>query len=110
MNEMRSIVGSLLILACAAGCHHDKPYGLETPAFLPGTQRQVWAIAPAVNLSGQVVDPLLQSDDLFEQLQQVQGLTVIPVNRVAEVFAALKIARVQSPEQSLTPQTPRQRD
>lgn len=100
MNKMRSIIPALLILAAVAGCEHEKPYGLEAPAFLPGTQRQVWAVAPAVNLSGQVVDPLLQSDDLFEQLQQVGGLTVIPVNRVAEVFAALKIARVQSPQQA----------
>ena len=36
----------------------------------------------------------------FQQLQQVHGLTVIPVNRVAQVFAGLQIARVQSPEQA----------
>jgi hypothetical protein len=57
-------------------------------------------VAPAVNLSGQEVDPLLQADDLYEQLQQVHGLTVIPVNRVAQVFASLQIARVQSADQA----------
>ena len=58
-------------------------------------------MAPAINLSGQAeVDPLLQADDLYEQLQQVHGLTVIPVNRVLQVFSALQIAKVQSPDQA----------
>lgn len=84
----------------AVGCQPKEKYGTEAQVFLPGEHRQVWAVAPAVNLSGQEVDPLLQSDDLFEQLQQVHGLTVVPVNRVAQVLAALQIARVQSPQQA----------
>lgn len=92
---------SVVLGACTIGCQSGpKPYGTETQSYLPGNRRQVWAVAPAVNLSGQSVDPLIQADDLFEQLQQVHGLTVIPVNRVAEIFAALHIARVQSPEQA----------
>jgi hypothetical protein len=100
MKKMRSILAAILLSTGVAGCQHEKPYGTEAQAFLPGEARQIWAVAPAVNLSGQAVDPLLQADDLYEQLQQVHGLTVIPVNRVAEVFAALQIARVQSPEQA----------
>src|SRR6185312_7756378 len=98
MTTMRSIGSALLILASAillvaiaGGCSpKSKPYGREKQVNLPGDKRQVWAVAPAVNLSGQEVDPLLQADDLYEQLQQVRGLTVVPVNRVAQVFAALK--------------------
>jgi hypothetical protein len=100
MNRMRSIILALSLAAWAGGCKADKPYGTEGQALLPGEQRQIWAVAPAINLSGQEVDPLLQADDLFQQLQQVHGLTVVPVNRVAQVFAALQIARVQSPEQA----------
>jgi hypothetical protein len=63
--------------------------------------QQIWAVAPAVNLSGQrQVDPLLQADLLYQQLQQVSGITAIPVNRVVEVYASLRIERVQSPEQA----------
>ena len=92
---------SALLLAALTGCHSGPPpYGTEAQVFLPGEKRQVWAVAPAVNVSGQEVDPLLQADDLFEQLQQVHGLTVVPVNRVAQVFAGLQIARIQSPEQA----------
>ena len=101
MNAMRSIGIAALLAVTAIGCQeHSKPYGTEEQTYFPAKHRQVWAVAPAVNLSGQEVDPLLQADDLYEQLQQVHGLTVIPVNRVAQVFAALQIARVQSPEQA----------
>jgi hypothetical protein len=101
MKKMRSIIAGFLLVAPAVGCQPaTKPYGTETQIYLPGKARQVWAVAPAVNLSGQTVDPLIQADDLFQQLQQVHGLTVIPVNRVAEIFAALHIAKVQSPEQA----------
>jgi hypothetical protein len=101
MQTMRSIGIALALIATGLGCQgQPKPYGTEQPTRLPGNHRQVWAVAPAVNLSGQDVDPLIQADDLFEQLQQVEGLTVIPVNRVAQVFASLQIARVQSAEQA----------
>jgi hypothetical protein len=101
MKTMRSIIAALLLTAGMTGCQiGPKPYGTESQTYLPGKGRQVWAIAPAVNLSGRTVDPLLQADDLFEQLQQVRGLTVIPVNRVAEIFAALHLAKVQSSEQA----------
>ena len=86
---------------CSSGCETPAPYGTEHQLFLPGPRRQVWAIAPAVNLSGQkAVDPILQADLLYQQLQQVHGLTVVPVNRVVEVFAGLGIEKVQSAEQA----------
>lgn len=101
MITMRSIIGSLILITGVVGCQtREQQYGSEAQVYFPGNRRQVWAVAPAVNLSGQTVDPLIQADDLFEQLQQVHGLTVIPVNRVAEIFAALHIAKVQSPEQA----------
>jgi len=54
-----------------------------------------------VNLSGVTqVDPIIQADLLYAQVQQTAGLNVIPVNRVVEVFAALKIEQVQSEEQA----------
>lgn len=73
-----TIIG-VLMLVSLVGCRQgEKPYGTEVPTSLPGNKKQVWAVAPAVNLSGEsVVDPLLQSDLLFQQLQQVRGLTVV---------------------------------
>ena len=80
--------------------HKEKQYGSEMQLGLPGLQRQTWAVAPTIDLSGESVDPLLQSDIVFGQLQQVHGLTVIPVNRVAEVYASLKISQIESEEQA----------
>ena len=104
MKRMRRIgYGTVVALAVTlAGCTPPPPpYGAEQQMFLPGNQRQTWAIAPAVNLSGQkAVDPILQADLVYQQMQQVHGLTVIPVNRVVEVYAGLHIDKVQSPGQA----------
>ena len=62
-------------LALAAGCGPKERYGIEGRQKLgPGTRAQVWAVAPAVNLSGERgIDPLLQADILFGQLQRIRG-------------------------------------
>jgi len=98
----RCIVVSFATLAVVGGCSQHVPqYGTERQLTLWTARRQVWAIAPAVNLSGQNnVDPLLQADLVYEQLQAVRGLTVIPVNRVAQVYASLKLEKVDTAEQA----------
>jgi hypothetical protein len=102
MTWMRSIITPLgLLVLLAGGCAKSPKYGVETVSVLPGGRVQVWAVAPAINLSGQrEVDPLLQSDVLYHKLQEVRGLTVIPVDRVIQVYAALRIEQVQSPTQA----------
>ncbi len=104
MKVLRSIIITTLIgagLAPLFGCQAKPQYGTEAELYLPATKRQIWAVAPALNLSGQKeVDPLLQADVLYSQLQQVHGLTVVPVNRVVEVFAGLHLEKVQTPEQA----------
>lgn len=85
----------------ASGCTQKKPYGSEWRQSLGESRSVVWAVAPAVDLSGQRgIDPLLQADILYQQLQTVEGVTVVPVNRVAEVYASLGIEKVQSVEQA----------
>jgi hypothetical protein len=101
---MRSIAYNLLLVALLLSlpaCTKAPEYGSEPKLFIPGTARQTWAIAPAVNLSGVTqVDPILQADLLYAQVQQTAGLNVLPVNRVVEVFAALKIEQIQSEQQA----------
>jgi hypothetical protein len=104
MTIARSILLFTLIssvLVCIGCSEAPQPYGTERGTILPGTRRQVWAVAPVVNLSGEhAVEPILQADLLYQQLQQVQGLTVVPVNRTAEVLASLRLEKVQSEQQA----------
>ena len=100
MTTMRSIWATVILAAVLAGCSSTPQYGQERQVALPGTKRQIWAVAPAINLSGQRVDALLQADLAYAQLQQVDGITAIPVNRVAEVYAGLNIDRIASQEQA----------
>jgi hypothetical protein len=99
---MRGLRYMLMVIAAGlAGCAGSAPpYGVEQRLALPGTSQQVWAVAPAINLSGQKLDPVLQADLLHQQLGRVEGLVPLPVNRVIDVFAALRIDQVQSAEQA----------
>jgi hypothetical protein len=95
-------MASLLLMA--GGCQEPSPppYGVEGKLVLPGRQAQTWAVAPAISLSGQrEVDELLQADLLYVQLQQVRGLTVIPVNRVVQAMETLGINRLKSEQQAV---------
>lgn len=105
MDIMRSMVVVLTVISFGLlefGCAPADPkYGQEHTQIMPTKRRQVWAVAPCVNLSGERgVDPFLQADLVYHKLQEVKGLTVIPVNRVAEVYAALQIDHVSSPTQA----------
>ena len=97
-----AIIG-LIVAAClmSGGCEMDPAYGRERTLALPGPKQKVWAVAPVVNLSGQSgVDPLLQADLVYQQLQSVAGVTVVPVDRVAQVYASAGLEQIQSAEQA----------
>ncbi len=104
-SPMRTLLSAFstclaLFVACwSGGCAADE-YGVENAISLPpAAPAQVWAVAPALNLSGEVgVDPLLQADLLYGNLQAVGGITALPVNRVAEAYLLLGLTGVSSPE------------
>ncbi len=92
---------TLLMLVVSGCAEKTPPYGTETRLSLVNSRHKTWAVCPAINLSGEEgVDPILQADILYQQLQQVGGITAIPVNRVVEVFANLGIQNVRSEEQA----------
>ena len=100
MKPMRSI-SACLALVLATGCARQPKYGEERQLTLNNGTHPLWAVAPAINLSGEAsVDPILQADLVFEQLGAVNNVTLIPVNKVVQVFAALRISKVESQEQA----------
>ncbi len=99
MKMMRSIIACVAI-TFLSGCFAPK-YGEETALSISNGSHPIWAIAPAINLSGESsVDPILQADLVYHQLGAVNNVTLIPVNRVIQVFAALHISQVESQEQA----------
>lgn len=85
-----------LLMVLAAACAKPLPqWGYERELQLSGSQ-QTWAVAPVLDLSGRQVDPILHADRVFEQLQQVRGLVVVPVNRVVEAMVRLGLTEVGS--------------
>ncbi|MFN4242396.1 MAG: hypothetical protein ACK4PI_04075 [Tepidisphaerales bacterium] len=96
-----AVAAAALLLAGCGDTTAVREYGRESQVVLALSRPHVWAVAPAVNLSGQPsVDPLLQADLVYQQLQQVQGLTVIPVDRVVEALTALGLNQVRTAEQA----------
>lgn len=91
---------SLLGALALAGC--EKPLGpppLEYALHSPYLGVQTLAIAPAVNVSGvREFDPLTVSDHMFSELQQVNGLTVLPVNKTIAAMAQLRLRTIDSPD------------
>jgi hypothetical protein len=94
----RTTIAALVLLA--AGCAEKAvPYGRESINYAPRYGPRSIAVAPAVNLSGQSQpDPLLQADLVYQELQQVRGITAVPVNRVVQVMAGLGLRSIDSTE------------
>lgn len=95
----------VLLAACCAslgGCAEKAvPYGRESINYAPRYGPRSVAVAPCINLSGQSQpDPLLQADLVYQELQQVRGLTAVPVNRVVQVMSGLNLRSIDSTEQA----------
>ncbi|MFT3788606.1 MAG: hypothetical protein QM770_20945 [Tepidisphaeraceae bacterium] len=101
-NTTRMSAAVLLSLTLLSGCASDgNKYPEEAYLVAPETGPRTIAIAPVINLSGQKQpDPLVEADIVFQQMQEVKGVTVVPVNRTVETFVALKMRQVESAEQA----------
>jgi len=74
------------------------PPPLEYTIVSPYDDMRTLAIAPAINLSGSHdFDPLVVSDTLFAEMQQVQGLNVLPVNKTLLAMQRLRIHSIDDP-------------
>jgi hypothetical protein len=79
-----------------------KPTPVEYTLMSPYKGVHNLAVAPAINLSGnRDFDVLTVSDALFEELQQVGGFNVLPLNKT---LAAMRRLQIQAIDSSLTAQ------
>ncbi|HVP09770.1 MAG TPA: hypothetical protein VMV94_01130 [Phycisphaerae bacterium] len=82
-----------------AGCKPDKA---EPQVTSPYTESLTIAVAPVLNFSGDfTLDPVKAADLLASELSDVQGIVVLPVNRVMAVLAMQNKVQIESPAHAL---------
>ncbi len=96
---------SLFSLAACAACENIFPQQKAAPPPIEYTLTSPYktlhtlAVAPAINQSGsRDFDVLTVSDSLYEELQQVAGLNVLPLNKTLAIMHRLGIRAIDSPE------------
>ncbi|MBI1369233.1 MAG: hypothetical protein GC162_11345 [Planctomycetes bacterium] len=99
MTSKKVILSLMLgLMLSAAGCELfqkriEQPLVYSTP--YPGPK--MWAVAPFRNESGtSLVDSAVVADHLAQQIQQINGIGVVPVNRVLAAMNAAQIDAVNS--------------
>ena len=107
MLSPRARVAPLLAcLALAFACTNINEPDLVHPTRLvapyPPSADVVWVVAPLSNESGSsLVDELAVTDELVNQIRQVQGLSALPTNRALAGMRALNISAVRTPQDAL---------
>jgi hypothetical protein len=92
----------MLLTGCTASEPLFAPRVLQSP-YNSMQQDVLWAVAPLKNESGvSIVDELAVADTLAAQIQQVRGISVIPVNRTLAAMQKLGLAQISSPADART--------
>lgn len=91
----------LLSTLLATGCAGGEPLTPPRPLISPYRQAEgdlIWAVAPLRNESGtSLVDSLAVSDALVNRLQEVDGVSGLPMNRTIGAMRATGVQQVDSP-------------
>lgn len=90
---------AILLAGLCLGCHSEKP---EPKVASPFPCNTAIAVAPVLNFSGEfTLDPVKAADLLASELADVQGVTILPVNRVMAVLAMQNKRQIESPDHAL---------
>lgn len=93
------LAGCFVATALMPGCG---PKPTEQRLVAPYGQRQVWAVVPLRNESAsRYADGYRTADELAVVFEQVQGIDVLPVNRVIQAMQALEMDAVRSREDAI---------
>ncbi len=99
LSDARKLLVAALLPAMASGCSFGERRTNISPAFL---RPMTVAVAPVLNFSGELqFDASKAADLLASELTFVDGVTVLPVNRVIATLAAQGRTQIESPEHAL---------
>ena len=99
LTSVACTIGGLLVCALTGCGENHRPPPLEFAIHTPYSSVKTLAIAPAINLSGsRDFDPLVVSDTIFAEMQQVEELNVIPLNKTLIAMERLGIHSIDDPK------------
>jgi hypothetical protein len=99
-DRMACIVVTTCAILASGGCAHEESDVRVNNAF---PTPMTFAVAPILNFSGDFnLDPIKTADLLASELSFVDGVTVLPVNRVIAVLAAQGKQQIESPAHALS--------
>ena len=92
---------AMLVGLMLGGCSHAprivEPV-VDTSPYQRAGRDVLWAVAPLRNESGtSQADPLAISDDVVAAVEQVRGISAVPLNRVIAAMRALGLAELSTP-------------
>jgi hypothetical protein len=91
-----------LLAACAASC--QQPERLHHPSLLraPYAGQRLWAVVPPANESGvSFVDTARIADAIGEQIESVDGLHAVPVNRTIAAMRDAGLEFIRTPGEAM---------
>jgi TolB-like protein len=93
------LAGGVLLAGCHRNRQEDDRAGMLRS---PYAEPRSLAVTVFLNQSGSdALDPIAVTDEFYTELQQVEGLQVIPVNRVLAALQELGLANVRSPAEAV---------
>ena len=94
----------LALSACTSSApEFVAPRTLTAPAYAaPGGPEVLWVVAPLRNESGVGAAPAeMVTDALIEQIEQVDGLAAVPLNRTLAAMRSLELPFIGTPDEAL---------
>lgn len=97
-NRRRRAVLAAALLAALGGCARPQRPVINPRLISPYDEPVTWAVAPLANESGvSVVDGVNVADLIAREVQKIDGIDAVPVQRVLEGMRAMDIGSIDSP-------------
>ena len=97
-NGWRSLLAVSALLLLLGGCmRHSRPV-INPRLISPYDEPATWAVAPLANESGvSIADGVIIADIIAREVQKIEGIDALPVQRVLDGMRAMDIGSIDSP-------------